>query len=232
MLRSKQKILRWSFELAICKLPAVLLILLIGFGFLLPAKTVEGTGSEAGNFSIQLNEGWNLLSVPNWAEEVSVEAGDIKAWVTYQDGTWVSGGSLAALEGVLYNPAQAVYIKAIRPTRVRFTWSELRPDRQFASQPLVPGWNLISSSLRADYMTILANLRDDGNQGLTHIYAQNNYNSRKEAGYYLTWAQERNSLANTGQANLYDMYPFDGYWVYLRGEAVTYSTPVSGELPE
>ena len=214
------------------KVVSVAIVLLAFLMFLLtPSGIIEGNEGEAGNFSIRLNEGWNLLSVPMWADEIRVTASDIEAWVTYRNGEWVSLDSEAALYNELNNPARAVYIKALRSTSVQFKWAELTPDRQFASQPLSPGWNLVSSSLRADYMTIMAGLLDGGGGGVTHIYAQNRYNSRKQAGYYLTWAQERNPLTNSGQANLFDMYPFDGYWVYLRGEAMTFSTPVSGELP-
>ena len=214
------------------KVVSVVIVLLAFLMFLLtPSGIIEGNEGEAGNFSIRLNEGWNLLSVPMWADEIKVTAGDLEAWVTYRNGEWVSLDSEAALYNELNNPARAVYIKALRATSVQFKWAELTPDRQFASQPLSPGWNLVSSSLRADYMTIMAGLLDGGGGGVTHIYAQNRYNSRKQAGYYLTWAQERNALTRPGQANLFDMYPFDGYWVYLRGEAMTFSTPVSGELP-
>lgn len=172
-----------------------------------------------------------MISVPMWAEEISVTAGDIDAWVSFKNGEWVSLDDKEALYSELNNPARAVYIKALRATKVSFKWAELTPDRQFASQNLSPGWNLISSSLRADYLTILAPLIDGGSGGLTHIYAQNRYNSRKERGYYLTWLQEANSLTSAGQSNLFDMYPFDGYWVYLRGSALTYSTPVDSMLP-
>ena len=215
------------------KVVSVVIALLAFLMFALtPSGVVEGNEGEAGDFSIRLNEGWNLLSVPTWADEIRVTAGDLEAWVTYRNGEWVSLDSEAALYNELNNPARAVYIKALRSTSVQFKWAELTPDRQFASQPLNPGWNLVSSSLRADYMTIMAGLLDGGGGGVTHIYAQNRYNSRKQAGYYLTWAQEKNALTSSGQASHYDMYPFDGYWVYLRGEATTYSTPVSGELPD
>ena len=216
-----------------CNNAVIILIFLSAFFifFQTPLGSVESYESEAGNFSIRLNEGWNLLSVPMWADEIRVTASDIEAWVTYRNGQWVSLNDQAALYNELNNPARAVYIKALRSTSVQFKWAELTPDRQFASQPLSPGWNLVSSSLRADYMTIMAGLLDGGGGGVTHIYAQNRYNSRKQAGYYLTWAQERNALTSSGQSSLYDMYPFDGYWVYLRGEATTFSTPVGGELP-
>lgn len=215
------------------KVVSVAIVLLAFLMFALtPSGVIEGNEGETGNFSIRLNEGWNLLSVPTWADEIRVTASDIEAWVTYRNGEWVSLDSEAALHNELNNPARAVYIKAFRPTSVQFKWAELTPDRQFASQLLSPGWNLVSSSLRADYMTIMAGLLDGGGGGVTHIYAQNRYNSRKQADYYLTWAQERNALTSSGQSSLYDMYPFDGYWVYLRGEATTYSTPVSGELPD
>jgi len=178
------------------------------------------------DFSIRLNEGWNLLSLPAWADEIYFHEQDLEAWLIMKDGVWVSGD----LSEDLKNPARAVFIKVLEPTEVTVGWAEMSPGNSFADQELTPGWNLISTGLRADYVSILGSIIYDGESGLTQIYAPNYMNGRKEEGYFLPWAQALKSLVVLEPDPGEEMFPFDGYWVCLNGKGVNYSTPVSGYL--
>ncbi len=178
------------------------------------------------DFSIRLNEGWNLLSLPAWADEIYFYEQDIEAWLLMKDGVWVSGD----LSEDLKNPARAVFIKVLEPTAVSVGWAEMSPGNSFADQELTPGWNLISTGLRTDYISILGSIIYDGESGLTQIYTPNYMNGRKEEGYFIPWPQALKSLVVLEPDPGEEMFPFDGYWVFLNGEGANYSTPVSGYL--
>ena len=179
------------------------------------------------DFELWLSRGWNLVSVPLWTENIDVEDADIEAWLTFLDGRWTSEG----VEAELANPAQAVFIKTKQPTVLGFKWKEMRPEYEFARQGLTEGWNLISSGMQASYNTILAHERFDGVEGLTQIYAPNAFNERKDNDYFMPWHHQLISLLDGEGQPEEEMFPFDGYWVYLRGDSTDYSTLVSPELP-
>ena len=188
------------------------------------AEVEQWLGLEAeSDFHLWLDQGWNLVSVPRWTENIDIEDADIEAWLTFLDGRWTSEG----VESELANPAQAVFIKAKQPTMLGFKWKEMRPEYEFAGQELTEGWNLISCGRQADYETILAHERYDGSKGLTQAYAPNAFNGRKDNDYFMPWYNQLISLINPDQQAMEVVYPLDGYWVYLKGGPVVFSTPVS-----
>lgn len=181
------------------------------------------------DFSIWLAEGWSLVSIPCWATEIIIPETGIEAWLAFKNGNWVNDTTLSE---ELSNPAQAVFIKAEVPLQLRFNWVPITPDLEFASLYLSPGWNLISSGVQGDYKVILAEISYDGSEGLTQVYAPNSFNQGKGTAFTLPWDEPLQSLINLEQGVSRDMFPLDGYWVYLRGEAVVYTTPVSQALFE
>ena len=196
----------------------ILVSILFIFGYIAPAQ-----GSNY-DLSIQLNQGWNLLSLPRWASEITFqEEANILALLAFREGKWEVN---TAWQEDLNNPATAVFIKVNEPTIIRFKWSEITPHKQFASVRLTQGWNLIGNSIRTDYTNILASVIDRGTGGITHIYAPNTYNARKEAGYHLPWPDNTIDLTDNRGSQTIEMYPLDGYWVYLLGSDVNFSTPV------
>jgi hypothetical protein len=182
------------------------------------------------DFSLWLDKGWNLLSLPRWMEKIVYQEPYFDAWMAYKDGVWITGDKELFISE-LNNPSRALFVNVNEPTLVRFNWDELVPGNEFASQELSLGWNLISSGIRADHKNILSDLFYNGTSGLTQLFAPNSYNGRKSFGYSLPWENPLVSLATQAQGSVEHMYPLDGYWVYLRGAGVTYSTPVGSDLP-
>jgi len=203
----------------------------------LSGENLEEIDIGSYDFTFLLNEGWNLLSLPRWAahgEIVFPEPSEeyIEAWITFRDGNWIQGQNEMTLEDALNNPAGAVYIKTLRPTFVNVNWAEFTFDLETAEQELTPGWNLISSSYEDDYRLILAGLTDFGEGGLTQIYAPNEVNSQKGFNFYLPWEDQLQGMISATEGSKPVMYPLDGYWVYLNGNSLTYSTMVSPFVPE
>jgi hypothetical protein len=190
-------------------------------------KPVQASAS----FQLTLNEGWNLVSIPLWAVQIKINEDDIEACLTYREGRWLPLESEGSLYEELNNPAGAVFIKARQSTNVVFSWAVESPDRQFAWQQLTPGWNLVSSGLPVDALTILAGVYAGDAGGVSHIVGPNRENGRKEAGYHLPWPSGAISLSDQALAASHKIYPFDGYWVYLQGNPLVYSTPVGSEVP-
>ena len=191
------------------------------------ASPVLQTTTEKHANIIGLGEGWNLLSLPMWAEQITLPENDIKAWLVYRDGNWQHGNGADALRRELNNPARAVFIKTAKPTSISVVWAEITPNNQFASQNLHRGWNLIGTSIQADYLTILANVYDLGGGGVSMIYAPNEYNQRKQEGLFIAWPIKMHDLSSPSNLEQFDMSPFDGYWVNLSGSEIVFSTPVS-----
>ena len=189
------------------------------------------------DFTLLLDEGWNLLSLPRWAADGGIVFPEpveeyIEAWITFRDGNWIQGQNEITLEEALNNPAGAVYIKALKPTFISINWAEETSDLKTAEQMLSPGWNLISSSYEENYRIILAGLTDLGKGGLTQFYAPNEVNSKKSFNFFLPWEKPLQSMITAKEGGNLRMYPLDGYWVYLNGDPLTYSTMVSPYVPE
>jgi hypothetical protein len=178
------------------------------------------------DFSIDLKKGWNLLSLHRRGD-IHYNSHDFLSWLTFSDGIWTDDG----IQEIISNPSRAVFVNAKIDTTIYFIWEEIKPDNEVAEMVLSPGWNLISSGIKADYNSILSGLCYNGTGGLTQLFAPNSYNGRKEEGYHLPWDNPLVSLTTPAQGSGEHMYPFDGYWVYLRGAGVTYSTPVGSDLP-
>jgi hypothetical protein len=190
------------------------------------------SASETCDFYLKLERGWNLVSTKQTAVDVVFEEPSalyIETWLTYDNGIWSAGAE--DLKEAILNPARAVFIKVAEPTTVGFNLAEENLSDQFAQHLLTPGWNLISSGIKADHKNILSDLFYNGTSGLTQLFAPNSYNGRKSFGYHLPWDNPLVSLTTPAQGSGEHMYPFDGYWVYLRGAGVTYSTPVGSDLP-
>ncbi|MDW7740654.1 MAG: S8 family serine peptidase [Bacillota bacterium] len=177
------------------------------------------------DFTLTLAEGWNLLSLPQWADKIGFWERNIDAWLAFDNGVWVSSGDLKA---ELNNPVQSLFIKTNGFTEVRLKWLAENPEMTFAEKILNGGWNLIGTGMQADYSALLANVRFDGENTLTQLFAPNLFNSRKGEGFYLHWNIPLVNLLISGYDTGEEMYPLDGYWVYLRGDSLTYSTPVEG----
>ncbi|MDW7740653.1 MAG: matrixin family metalloprotease, partial [Bacillota bacterium] len=182
------------------------------------------------DFSLTLGTGWSMLSLPRFAEVIDFNKDDVELWLTYGAGAWESGNR-DQLIAALNNPARAVFIKAFHPLEIRVIWAELTPQVSFASYELKPGWNIIGSGIQADYSALLADVSFNGTGGISQIHAPNIYNSRKTIEFHLPWTNTLISLVTDSSSYREEMYPFDGYWVYLRGESRTYTTPIDGIIP-
>ncbi|HZK44338.1 MAG TPA: DUF3048 domain-containing protein [Syntrophomonadaceae bacterium] len=183
------------------------------------------------DFNLTLGKGWNLVSIPRPIQSFELIETDVEAWVSYaiKDGnlSWITDADKIYAE--LNNPASAVYIKTLRPTTMRFSWSkEITPATTFTAKTLSQGWNLIGSSARTDLKNNLASLRFANGQGLTQIYNPNLFNRCKLIHEY----QWEPALIDISDWHTYQtMNPYDGYWVFLRGVNQPYSIPISYDLP-
>lgn len=189
------------------------------------------------DFQLLLNEGWNLVSLPRWAEDEGIAFPEpledyVESWMTFWEGEWEQGDDGMTLQEALNNPTRAVYINVLKPMIVSFRWAELTPELKYASQQLYPGWNLVSSSYEEDYRLVFTGLADFGHGGISHISVPNEVNGKKGFNYHLPWQNPLASIIAAEEDTLPVMYPLDGYWVQLNGDPVTYTTMVSAGVPE
>lgn len=179
------------------------------------------------DYTLTLGKGWSLISLPRKAELIQSQEEDVEAWLSYalKEGRLLWLYDQDEINNELNNPASAVYIKAFRPTELGFRWEmDNKPQDMFATKKLSAGWNLISTGTHTNLRNILSSLRYEGGSGLTQVFAPNYFNQNKRSDYYTNWGSPLLDITDWVADNL--MYPFDGYWVYLRGPDRDYSTVI------
>ena len=174
-------------------------------------------------FQIELNEGWNLISVPTVLQNPSVEAvfGDapVVSILTVIESQWVEPTQIEPGRGYLVKSSQTVNVKV-----------DLGIHNPSMIPPMIilkPGWNLIgyAAPRLEPSMPLTHYLGADLKGKWIAIFTENSAQARAKSTAPYVWAS--NSFPNGGD------YPFSGYsedmpvvelgkgyWIYITNEGI------------
>ena len=168
------------------------------------------------SFDLELNEGWNLISIPLYFQDNRVESvfadelNNIETIYTYRNNEWKiwSNDAPSNIEGI--NPGQAYFVKAKGSsfsTKYGYNYviEENIPPTPITLK-LYPGWNLIGPIKKGEYEEYISNY---------------DFLSNVEDSVTSVWGYD-NTLENYNLNSYFDFEVGKGYWIYATKE---------GEIP-